>query len=354
MSDYKCLESLNSIFVDKRSSGYLISPCCLFKQTEYNAVKDIRELIDNPIIKNIQQGFKDNWKRPECQSCISKETVGLQSKRQKSLLRGSPGKLLRWDLRPGFTCNLKCAMCNPYNSSKWGEDLEIFEKYNGKVYLEQNDREGLDWDWIYDNCIDIAEEIYIAGGEPFYMKAVQTFLTKLSEHPWNCNNTMIVVQTNAVSNTPKLLKILKRFKKLNFGISVDGWGTVNDLIRYPTKHDTFVKNVKELTSITKDFYFNITVQAMNLPNVDKTVNKVSNWGRWEIHKLSTPSHLSINSLKPSVVERVKNTTSIDLLKEFLKDYKFDNEKNIKMQNYLLELDNARGTDSKTTLPWCFE
>ena len=356
---YNCLESINSIYVEKKADGYVTKPCCLFKQRGPN-VEDINELLDNDYINEIREGFKGDWKRPECEECIIKESVGKKtSKRQQSLARGDKG-ILVWDLRPGNTCNLKCAMCNPFNSSKWYEDLDVYSKYlwPGMNKQLKRVRESLDWDWVYERCKDKAEKIYIAGGEPFYMKSVHNFLDKLSKHKWNCDYTIIEIQTNGVSNTVAFLKILKKFKRLRFIISIDGWGSVNELIRYPTQHDIFCQSTQQLVDLNpKSSSFNITVQAMNLPNVDKVVTKLRK--KWsgcttDIHKLYHPNFLSVNCLKPHVVQRVLKYTRVQGLKEFYKDYKFDEEGNATMIKYLLDLDSKRGTNSKKTIPWCFE
>jgi molybdenum cofactor biosynthesis enzyme MoaA len=250
-------------------------------------------------------------------------------------------------------------MCTPWNSSKWYEDIDIFKKYNGEV-LNEDDRKArdeIDWDWIYKNCIDKANYIYIAGGEPFYMKEVQNFVKNLSKHEWNCNNTCLCIQTNGVSNTPKFLEILSKFSHLEFSISCDGWSDVNDLIRFPTKHNEFLKNTQELVDLNcKKLLFNITVQAMNLPNIDTLVDNIQQkWnGKYDIHKLTRPNQLQVNALKPHIVERVLEQTKVPELKLFYSDYKFNEQLNLKMQQYLLELDSARGTDSKKIIPWCFE
>ena len=294
MSEYKCLESINSLYVEQTELGYNAIPCCAYQNKHKNYVPNIQDLLDNPVMNEIREGFKEDWKRPECIDCVHNEQMGKDSKRLRSLKRPA-NQITRWDLRPGNTCNLKCAMCNPWNSSKWYEDIDVFKKYRGQVINENSRqvRESLDWDWIYENCVDKAEIIYIAGGEPFYMKTVQKFLKQ--------------IQTNGVSNTDKFLNILSKFKKLEFSISVDGWGSVNDLIRFPTKHKDFLKNTQELVDLNCDhLYFNITVQAMNLPNVDKLVTKLQEtWnGKYDVHKLTKPSYLQVNCLKPKVVERV--------------------------------------------------
>jgi organic radical activating enzyme len=356
---YNCLEGTNSLYIERHSGGYVVSPCCLYKAKHSSGiVPNIEDLIDNPAINKIKEGFKGDWKRPECIDCIRKESAGKSSKRTTSLKRGDTG-ITHWDIRPGSLCNLKCAMCTPWNSSKWYEDIDIFKKYNGEV-LNEDDRKArdeIDWDWIYKNCIDKANYIYIAGGEPFYMKEVQNFVKNLSKHEWNCNNTCLCIQTNGVSNTPKFLEILSKFSHLEFSISCDGWSDVNDLIRFPTKHNEFLKNTQELVDLNcKKLLFNITVQAMNLPNIDTLVDNIQQkWnGKYDIHKLTRPNQLQVNALKPHIVERVLEQTKVPELKLFYSDYKFNEQLNLKMQQYLLELDSARGTDSKKIIPWCFE
>ena len=360
---YKCLESVNSLYVNKTPKGYNAKPCCIWKESVPYYVETIEELLDNPFINDVKEKFKSDWRRQECNDCLVKEQAGQKSKRLRSLARQSdirPGKIIKWDLRPDNTCNLKCAMCNPKNSIKWYEDIDIFTSFNYSLDQYENSRKGIDWNWIYDQCIDTAEIIYIAGGEPFYMKPVQHFLERLSQHEWNRNNTLIEIQTNAVSNTSTFIKTLSKFKNITFGISCDGWGSVNELIRFPTKHDVFVKNVNELMTLdTRWIFFSLTVQCMNLPIMDKTVAKIKEmWdGKYkniDLHRLHTPKHLSINTLKPSIIEDVKRTTTVPEIKKFVELYNYDEGKNKKMKEYLLALDKARGTNSQKVIPWCFE
>ena len=73
-----------------------------------------------------------------------------------------------------------------------------------------------------------------------------------------------------------------------------------------------------------------------------------------MHRLRGPDYLSIDCLKPHIIEQVVESTQIDYLKQFALHYKYNPNGNDKMQKFLLELDARRGTDSKKITPWCFE
>ena len=349
----ECLEPYNAIYLDNTDSGYKIQPCCLYNNTE-----GVVDSIDKIQAKNQELWPTLDWEK-NCIVCLSKEKHNEHSKRLESFKSSSREKgLVRFDIRPGSTCNLKCIMCNPRNSSAWQQDIELWTKYNNDYErsLSRKNFNELDWDWIYTKCVDKAELIYIVGGEPFYMKSVHEFLNKLSKNQWNCYNTRILIQTNGVSNTPKFLDILSRFKKLEFSLSIDGWGEVNELIRFPTNHNTFIKNANELFQLAPfDSYFNITVQCMNLPNIDELVSNIKNrWNaKYEIHLLVGPDHLRIDNLKPHIIEHILETTQVFELKDFCNNYRYNDNLNKIMQKYLLDIDLVRGTDSRSIVPWCY-
>ena len=351
----ECNEPYNGIYLDRMSEGYKIQPCCLYNE-------GLKDTGSRGVVHDINDVRQANLNlvltEDTCINCISRERKGWHSKRLESLKTKPEKGLVKWDLRPGNTCNLKCAMCNPGNSSKWFEDLKIYEKYEHEY---TDSKRELDWDWIYSRCVDKAEHMYIAGGEPFYMKPVQKFLKDLSNNPWNCQNTHITIQTNGISNTPAFLKILSKFDKIHFGISVDGWGEVNEVIRFPTNHDELLVGIQELIDVNPHrLDYNITVQAMNLLNIDTLIEEFGNRGflltknqsePYTIFNLRNPFYLNINALKPEVIEN--SDIKEKHIKGYIEEYEYDPKNNIRMQNYLLELDKARGTNSPKTMPWCF-
>ena len=72
-----------------------------------------------------------------------------------------------------------------------------------------------------------------------------------------------------------------------------------------------------------------------------------------MHLLEYPNYLSINALKPQVIEEVKQNNKNKLIAQFIDTYNYDRGLNVKMQNFLQEMDARRGTDSKTVTPWCY-
>ena len=83
-----------------------------------------------------------------CRKCYKEEASGVASKRLwetrywmeegidiQELIRNTdntgkiPNKISYLDLRLGHTCNLKCVMCSPHDSSRWLQDYDKLMKY---------------------------------------------------------------------------------------------------------------------------------------------------------------------------------------------------------------------------------
>jgi len=354
-----CVESTNTILIEKEAEGFRVRPCCWFICRNPHYANTIDEINSHKYMKKIRKQFKKNWQDvPGCKSCVDYENAGLPSNRQNKAEFGKFKGVVRWDIRFGNTCNLKCIMCSPKYSSKWMEDADIYQKYNFDPVVPVNLTDD-EWEYIYQHTKNRAKEIYFAGGEPLYDKKLIKFLDRLSQHERNREFTHIQLQTNAVIVETKILEILSRFKRVSFNISVDGWGKVNELIRFPTNHAQVVKNIEKLQKISNNnIFFTSTLQAMNLPEVDIIKENLSKYttdsNYVQVANLNQPHHLSINALKPHVIERLKKQIKNEIAQEIMNQYVYDEKSNKKMQSYLLELDARRNTNSRLIVPWCFE
>ena len=350
----KCYYVDHHRYINNTKLGYLIKPCCRAR-TNGEVVEHIEDIDDSKLLNEIKSSFKNDVKHVACYECWNNEDIGVLSKRQAADYKYNfvENNIEDWDIRPDNTCNLKCIMCNPHDSSKWSEDKEIYFKTFGDDYNKIDTN--LDWDYITKNTIDKAKRIYIAGGEPFYMKNVLTFLTELSQHSWNRKNTFIDIQTNGVSFNRRLLDVLDKFELQHIGFSIDGWKQVNEIIRFPTEWNTLYKNLLHFKKLyktkQKSISINVTVSALNLPNIDTLLENTKDI-KVNLNELYNPRLLHINSLHTSVIEKIK--TENIFLKNMIDRYKFNEENNIKIKKYLQNLDIKRRTDSKLILPWCWE
>lgn len=330
----KCNVPKTSVFIENVFGKYSLKPCCL-PSTNLGYVDDIAD------IWNTEMQLDSDI----CAACVAYGNKRRQQSFEDPTM--TPGKLTHWDIRPGNTCNLKCVMCGPDNSSKWNEDIDIFNQFNDQ---KPKPTRSIDWDYIYKHSINKARLMYFAGGEPFYMKEVTQFLERLSEFEWNRKNTRIDFNTNGVSCTDKTIDILNRYDNVRMSISIDGIGNVNELIRYPTRWRVFREQLKILKKF--DHHYNVTVSALNLPVIDDL--NIFCKGNMKLQLLTFPKHLSINCLKPDIVYEIYSLTRVDELLPLLANYKYNSSMNQKMQDYLTALDSKRNTDSRSIIPWCFE
>jgi len=337
-----------------------IKPCCIFSGDE--TLDQVKEL------------FLKNERPKGCEECWRREDNNIISKRQYYInqyknLNETSG-IRTYDLRLSTTCNLKCVMCGPHLSTKWNEDKDIYEKYNTKI----NDPIKYS---INDFDFSNALEIYFAGGEPFYMKEVHQILEKISKNKFNVEHTKIRINTNGIiTENNKIFQLLKKFKKLEFTISLEGSKRVKEYIRFPANWNDFLSGLKIITDITdkpktveevfscdRSVAFNVTASCLNLPNLFE----VFEWANtleyvYVVNYVEEPLMLNINSLTPNVIDEFLSEHELynytfehlnDISKYVEKNYKFNKSSNQKMKLYLNDLDKRRNIDSKHILPWCW-
>ena len=55
---HNCLESINSIYVEKSEEGYAVSPCCLYKNKGKVFVPTLDDVLDSAILGTAVNGMK--------------------------------------------------------------------------------------------------------------------------------------------------------------------------------------------------------------------------------------------------------------------------------------------------------
>jgi len=170
-----------------------------------------------------------------------------------------------YEIRTSNQCNLMCRMCNPNWSS-------LIEKENKKLKIfDESKYQYTGFDHVN---IDNIEKLYVAGGEPTIMPELYTFLEDCIKK--KKTNFEIQLNTNAMSLNKKFKSLLKHFNNFNFEISVDGYGLVNQYIRWPTNWDKLINNIDYIYNQGHNISFASVVSIYNIASLYSIVEFLSN------------------------------------------------------------------------------
>jgi len=349
---YGCSLPFINQYVVKDPQGYSVRPCCMAEVDPPRYVDTYNQLKNHKIIKDIQNDFLQKRWPSACETCKLTEQAGEFSYRQQKWYRHASQfkpKQLVWDLRFENVCNLKCIMCNPSNSSKWNEDLDIYNQFNNTNLTERFTRKNKDVDQILDECKNTAIELNFLGGEPFYSKNTFDFLEKLSYNTWNTENTTLVFVSNGNALNNKWIELLKRFRKISIGLSLDATGSLANYIRYPTDWNQYLENVAMIKDNKWFLSFNVTWSALNIFHSNEIIQFCKQHSTRRIDNiLNKPDYLAFNA-----IEHI-TPTNIKIVDHYVKNYhNYDINLNQKLKNYLETLDIKRNLNSKSLMPWCW-
>src|SRR5262249_15792444 len=149
-------------------------------------------------------------------------------------------KPLSAHIRFGNLCNLKCQICNGINSSQIERD-PILSKWNsGALQPLEGGRFATDWydspefvDELGDFTSDIVF-ITLGGGEPSISRPTQQWLERLVASG-QARQIEIHISTNLTNVNSAFFEHVEQFGKVNLYPSIDGFGPLNDYLRYPAK-----------------------------------------------------------------------------------------------------------------------
>jgi MoaA/NifB/PqqE/SkfB family radical SAM enzyme len=166
------------------------------------------------------------------------------------------------DLHWSNVCNLRCVMCHPIQSSLIAKDLDVVIP----SITEENIQNIIDM--IIKNQYKL-KEIYLSGGEPFYIPHNVKLLSLLKnkEVPLRINTNM------HWNNNNKLYKILKDFKNVQLTMSADSIEEKFNYIRNGASWNTFIKNIEKIKKETKfELRINTIFSVINANEIDQLIN----------------------------------------------------------------------------------
>lgn len=185
------------------------------------------------------------------------------------------------DLRLGNLCNLKCRMCNPWNSSQIAKEhleleaknpqyaatwRQVFGRFPATI---MDDQQWFDHDIMWDQVISLIptlKKVYMTGGEPTLIKNNFKFMEECIRQ--GRKDIVLFFNTNCTNVNKKFLDLIKQFDVVNINASLDGTGIVNEYIRAPSNWEQISANIEQLAALPNVVLgITPTIQIYNMFNV---------------------------------------------------------------------------------------
>ena len=148
------------------------------------------------------------------------------------------------------------------------------------------------------------------------MKEYYSFLQQCIDR--EIASKLIVDCNSNITRIPeRAWKMWKHFKLIQIGISLDGFGTVNDFIRYPSQWNKIEENLKKLDRQDGNFKLHIemTVSVLNIWHLPEFVEYIMRHNYKRINQniaiihhrpVYNPGHLNVNILGDDYKEKIVN------------------------------------------------
>jgi MoaA/NifB/PqqE/SkfB family radical SAM enzyme len=263
---------------------------------------------NNEYMRSVRTTMLEGNIPKSCSKCFDEESKNVVSKRmwetsswvqdnidipelikQTSSDGTVPEKLVYLDLRLGHTCNLKCVMCSPHDSSRWLEDhKKIYPLFQAKELKEQMawDHESFNnkwhenpdfWKEMYAQIPNI-KQVYFAGGEPLMLKEHKMFLEEIIRQGY-ADKILVRYNTNGLLISDDIIDLWKQFKLVKVGFSIDALSDRNYYIRYPSDWSTIENNLRKLDNTPDNIHVSIAtaIQILNIKHLP-------DFARWKIQQ----------------------------------------------------------------------
>lgn len=316
----------------------------------------LAEYINSDVMRSLRLDLLTGKDPSTCQSCRNEDLYGKVSGRQRQLLKsairlesfektlcasphwnnfeyslnnqGYTNNLpvdLQIDL--GNTCNSSCVMCYPIYSSRLITDYKKLHKIEPDLFYDPTPISN--WsdnpllvDKFVTELSDIPDIKYIhfLGGETLYLKSFYTICNKLIERGL-AQNISIGTTTNCTIYTPELEYIIKNFKHVHLGLSVEAINPINDYIRYPSQIHSIVDNIEKFIAMREhtDLHLSlrITPSIFTIFHIDTLFDFMikNNIIAESCNLLQDPSCLRIELLPKDLVDLILHKID-DIIKKY--------------------------------------
>ena len=208
-------------------------------------------------------------------------------------------KLEILDLRWRNTCNLACAYCSPYLSSRWAQEVKQSPEPPEDETIQQTKN------WIYQQ-LDTVRHVYLAGGEPLLIKENLDILERLKKSNPNVD---LRVNTNLINIDTPVFHTLREFSRVKWTVSVENTEEQFFYTRYPGDWSKFMINFKTLTKMTDQVNINMTWSVMGSLSIFDCIEYFLAQGLSEnafiVNMVTIPDFLDVRNLSDDILNKIR-------------------------------------------------
>jgi MoaA/NifB/PqqE/SkfB family radical SAM enzyme len=265
MTDWYCPFPFKHVFVD--SSG--LSPCCN-TISDFGLDVSIDQYVNHPKVLNLQKQFLAGEKPTECKSCLLQENIQSKSMRldgledyKHEIFNGSQIDFVHFS--QSNICNFKCRSCGPQYSHGIAQEIkqnpELSKFSSDKKFVSVNEH---NHQWIVDNLSSL-KRLLITGGEPTVMPEVKKIFELV--HQVQYPELNIMMTTNCSWTDDFWYDCIKSMPNLHITASLDGVGSVAELVRHGTAWKQVEHNIQWLSKHAYSLDINTVISCLNINNL---------------------------------------------------------------------------------------
>lgn len=332
-------------FQIRKEMNDLYRPCCEFNTSKSNfegrtdySWPDISptEYLDSEYVKYVRQNLTQGIQLSECQKCWKKESISLTSLRQtiNNTITNNQGKnlnntwlnsyfqqktnfdfdqLISADVKVSNLCNFSCSMCNPTDSSqiytiwKKNQSHKIVQMTlnTDPDYLNNIKKKHILSDYNYlDTILDSCpKHLKLLGGEPLLDNMLLKRLLNLPQRKQSKISLHFV--TNGSVDLCDFSSQLLNYRQINYVVSLDGVGHVQDYIRRGSNWNQIQDNILKWNAHHRPVDISFTLQCFNAWHVPEFVNWCTLHNlKFTVGTVHTPDYLSLNAIPVDLREKI--------------------------------------------------
>jgi len=258
--EYLNSDTMNQLRLDflNGKQSILCQPC--YYESKHNKVSGKqRQLLKSAIVES-------NFEKTFCASPHYKHFA--YSYQNQGLSNLQPVDL-QIDL--GNVCNSSCIMCSPRYSSRLEQEHKKLHNIIPELIPDpQKIHNWTDDPILVDKFINDIEKsseikyLHFLGGETLYLKSFYDICNRLIDLGL-AKNIIMGTTTNCTVYDDRIEHIIKNFKQVHLGLSIESIGTLNDYLRWPSKIPNVLQTVEKFLAVRDTS--NLQISLRITPNI---------------------------------------------------------------------------------------